>query len=264
MAEENEYQKHRHTRYVVEAAGGNATVIRVLDTGLTIHIYAKDGRAMMSDTEDLGVEQAGFLVLKDLFFAMSGGEFCGNAARAAAMLLSRITGRDEVTFRMTGVSGPVQGLVEWISKSEANVTCTFEGLNPKIFVAKPKDMDLEATVVDLGGIVHILLKGEMPADKPAYEQFHKQIREALSLDKRDAVGVCWINEKNGAMHMDPVVWVRSIDTCFYEGACGSGSIATALASDNQRITQPTGKVITVRQEGNLIVISSHMEIIDER
>lgn len=260
-----EPQTKRHTRYVVNAAGGNATAIRVLDMGMTIYRYAEDGKAMIAQTEhEFGVEQAGFLVLDQNYFAMSGGEFCGNAARAAAMLLARISGEDNVDFGMTGTSGRVKGQVEWLSEMEANVTCSFEGLDPKIFTAKPADMDVEATVVDLGGIVHILLRGEMPQEKDAYEGFHKEIREALGLSKRAAVGVCWINEREGKMHMDPVVWVKDIDTCFYEGACGSGSIATALATQNEEIVQPTDKVITVKQDGDVITLSSHMEIIDER
>ena len=243
--------------YVIDAAGGNATAIVVLNEAMDREHYSSQGATLMDDTEKFGVEQAGFLVPGDSHFEMSGGEFCGNAARAAAMLFSKFD--DDVescVFTMSGYEGPVKGSVVWADDNNANVTVHFENLPVEV---KPLTVsgNIPAELVDLGGIVHVLIEGELPED---YEAQHKAITAELGLQERGAVGVNWISRHDDDVMLHPVVWVRSIDSFFYETACGSGSIAAAAATGSENIVQPSGQTILVHRDGDAVTLQSDMEV----
>jgi len=93
---------------IITAAGGNATAIDTLAAPLTRAAYAARGQALVAAYAAQGVEQAGFLIrtANAAHFEMAGGEFCGNAARAAALLLAPQGGA--VSFSMSGFVGRVQ------------------------------------------------------------------------------------------------------------------------------------------------------------
>ncbi len=245
-----------HRFYVIDAAGGNATIIQVLNKALDSHAYAFQGAALMKEYEGYGVEQCGFLILQNRHFQMSGGEFCGNAARAAAQLFASALNLTSFTFTMSGYKGDVEADVDLTSSTTADVTCVFTDLpsevEPVMLTQGP------ARLVDLGGIVHVLIEGALPKD---YEAQHRDITTQLGLSDRGAVGVNWMRQGEDGVTIDPVVWVRDIDSFFYETACGSGSIAAAAATGAQAITQPSGQTIDVQFDGNRTTLHSPMEII---
>lgn len=249
--------QNAQSTYIIEAAGGNATAIVVLNEAMNREDYSSQGAILMDTTEKFGVEQAGFLVPDDNHFEMSGGEFCGNAARAAALLFSKFNGNARsCVFTMSGYTGPVEGTVEWADEDNANVTVHFASL-PVEVQKLTVNGDVPAELVDLGGIVHVLIEAEMPDD---YEAQHKAITAELGLQERGAVGVCWIVRKDGRIMLHPVVWVRSIDSFFYETACGSGSIAAAVATGSEKIVQPSGQTILVNRDGSAVTLRSDMEV----
>ena len=112
--------------YIITAAGGNPTAIRVLPRTESPDWYAERGGILMAETAALGVEQAGFLIPEESRFMMSGGEFCGNAARAAAMLLARFMGA-EGCISDVGYTG-ISAHARWENETNANVTCIFDHL----------------------------------------------------------------------------------------------------------------------------------------
>lgn len=244
--------------YIIAAAGGNPTAIRVLPCTESPDWYAEQGGNLMNETASLGVEQAGFLIPGESRFEMSGGEFCGNAARAAAMLFSRFTGAEEGVFQMSGYTGNVRSFVRWESDTVANVTCTFDRL--PVEVRREQNTDGELQIVDLGGIVHIVIEGVLPSD---YEAQHRALTHRFRLSDRGAVGVCWVERSTDRVTLHPVVWVRAIDSFFYETSCGSGSIAAAVVTGAKMITQPSGEAIEVRREGTQVALQSRMEVIRE-
>jgi hypothetical protein len=78
------------------------------------------------------------------------------------------------------------------------------------------------------------------------------------------VGVIWVDRtKEGELKIEPVVWVRSIDTFFHETSCGSGSIATAVAVgvSHETVIQPTGGRILVGIDHQKVTLTSTMEVI---
>ena len=60
-------------------------------------------------------------------------------------------------------------------------------------------------------------------------------------------------QEKGLLKINPIVWVKSIDTLFYETACGSGTTAVCMVEAflNQKsqeidVLQPSGMVITAK------------------
>ena len=247
-----------YSRYIIAAAGGNPTAIRVLNRTKSSDWYAEQGGILMTETAALGVEQAGFLIPDQRRFEMSGGEFCGNAARSAALLLSRFSGDEAGSFQMSGYEGDVRFFVRWERETAATVTCDFDRL--PIDIRREKTANGNIQIVDLGGIIHIVIEGALPSD---YETQHRTLTRRFGLSDRGAVGVCWVERVDGRITLHPVVWVKAIDSFFHETSCGSGSIAAAVVTGMNEITQPSGEAIEVKREGTKVSLQSRMEVIDE-
>ena len=97
---------------VITAAGGNGTAIEIIDDPLNRIEYSSRGQLLGERMEKLGAEQAGFLVLSQGHFEMAGGEFCGNASRAAAILFSELRNARDVNFTASGFKGTVRATVD--------------------------------------------------------------------------------------------------------------------------------------------------------
>ena len=77
--------------------------------------------------------------------------------------------------------------------------------------------------------------------------------EKYELEESKAVGVIFCERENDLLKINPIVWVKSINTTFYETACGSGTIAVAILEAFQKkssqsidIIQPYGMIITAK------------------
>lgn len=247
--------------YVIKAAGGNPTAIRVINNKLIRTDYEKYGKQLMAETEKFGIEQAGFLIRKNdslSHFEMSGGEFCGNAARSAAVVIYLLGGKDEDAFTMSGFKNTVVSKVRRIDEKTFDTICEFPGLptikNPVSTQYGP------ATVVDLGGIVHVVIEQVFPVNEEAYKSIHSNIMQELKLTEKDAVGVIWITRNGESVIMHPVVWVKSIDTFFYETSCGSGTIAVSATTGMTEIIQPSGESIKATVLADKVILESKMTI----
>ena len=251
------------TTAVIAAANGNGTAIEVIASPLTRAEYVRRGRILGENTERLGAEQAGFLVLSQSqsHFEMAGGEFCGNASRAAAVLFSKLRGADNVEFTVSGFKGLVSATVDRRSDNEYYVRCRFLGMSVGVYPVEGHEQTIN--IVDLGGIVHVVVESRFPAQAEIYRETHHHLTEELSLRERDAVGVVWIERKDDSVAIHPVVWVRSIDTFFYESSCGSGTIAACAVTGVSDIIQPTGKIIRAEVDGDFVTLESDMEVIHD-
>ena len=189
---------------------------------------------------------------------LMGGEFCGNAAMAAAAWLVR----DELA------EGEEKSLLLEMSGTEEPVFCTvrktadcYEGM-----VAMPPAREIREetfagknyTLVRMDGIVHLIYTGpEM--EKQAAEEL---LKEAAASLPDEAAGLLQWNRETGFLR--PLVWVRGSGSLVWENGCGSGSAAVgtaeALRAGNGTLTtevkQPGG-VISVTadaQEGSLLSV----------
>jgi histidine racemase len=244
---------------VITAAGGNGTAIEIIDDPITRMEYSIRGRLLGENAEKLGAEQAGFIVLSQGHFEMAGGEFCGNASRAAAVLFSELRNARDVSFTVSGFKGVVHATVDKRADGKYSVYCRFPGMSVDIRSAKSRGRTVD--VVDLGGIVHVVIEDKFPAQQDAYQEMHHRLTEELNLRERDAVGVVWVERKGDSVEIYPVVWVRSVNTFFYESSCGSGTIAVCAVTGVSDIVQPTGKIIRAEINDDLVSLKSDVEVI---
>jgi len=245
---------------LITAAGGNGTAIKILAKPLTRDEYAARGKVLGEKMESDGAEQAGFLITEDSHFEMVGGEFCGNASRAAAVLFSGLEGKSKVHFTVSGFDGTVSATVDKQSDKLYRVRCEFPGMPTDTKKVKLDD-DQSATIVDLGGIVHVVIDGEFPSEPSDYQKAHRKITEQFKLGEREAVGVIWFEKNEKGITIHPVVWVKTVNTFFYEASCGSGTIAASRVTGETNITQPTGKTIKAEITEDAVVLESDMEVV---
>lgn len=276
---------------LITAAGGNATVIERLAAPATPAELAARGRRLLEAYAAQGAEQAGFLlppagdplvprwaapadpgvpqlaqpakaaapIRSQAHFAMAGGEFCGNAARAAALLLAPEGGT--VAFSLSGFSGLVAATVTALGGPDYEVSATFPGLTAPVRALglRPEG---PAALVDLGGIVHIVLIAPFPRDAKVYRAQHRRLCQDLALTDRAAVGVIWCERAGENLTLHPLVWVRALDSFFYESACGSGTIAAAAVLGSGAYHQPSGQAIVAELGADAITLSSVMQRFD--
>lgn len=214
---------------------------------------------------DANVEQVGFVDnVGTPKLIMAGGEFCGNASRCAAY--DYLKGQaGEIEIEVSGAEGVLKAGVDeegnaWSQMPIYSGDDVITILEPGMYKVK------------MNGISHILVEVEQA--KP-YLKDKKKIKEsAMNLIRRfsiseaaavgveaeaegEAVGVMFLEEIDQRLKIHPVVWVRSINTLFYETACGSGTVALGILkslkqNSNQtstqilEILQPSGQVIRTR------------------
>lgn len=75
------------------------------------------------------------------------------------------------------------------------------------------------------------------------------IKEIQTEEK--AIGIMLLEKVSNKIKINPVVWVKDIDTIFYETACGSGSLGTAIYNyfknkeEKIELIQPSGYCINI-------------------
>lgn len=242
--------------YIFNAADGNPTAI-IVGPDLKREDYARINDDIQSKFPE--VEQVGFYEEENGVprLQMAGGEFCGNATRSFACLLKEFNADlDVFYFNVSGYEGRVEAqVVEETEPGEYFCEARL-GKMPCRIVDK-YCRGVEFSIVDLGGITHIIVsEDEYLFDPDSYESEVKRIKQDLGVDN-DAVGVLWVTESEGNIYMKPVVWVKEIDTCYYETSCGSGSIAVAMKRGKYSdIVQPSGSSIKVELTGDSLFLSS--------
>jgi diaminopimelate epimerase len=196
---------------------------------------------------------------------MAGGEFCGNGTRSFACLLKKWNPESSnFFFYVSGYPAKVEAHVNYLGEGRYFCEAFFDSMKAR--VEKKNFKGKSVAVVDMGGIIHIIVEEKaFPFEQVNFSANMKEIKDGLNVDG-EAVGVLWVNKEGNKIEMKPVVWVKEIDTCFYETSCGSGSLAVAFANQKSvKVRQPSGKDITINlQENGDIAMSSEMEEINGR
>lgn len=170
---------------------------------------------------------------------MCGLEFCGNASRSYAyyrvMFLGEGEdlgdGRKKIQVHVSGCDTPLTAVVD-PAKRDSVIQMPLP-TEVRMIDTAPAGIEGEYPFVLFDGISHLVVKGEEPdADKFARikEYFYREIDPGM-----DAFGVMFINEEKDLM--SPVVYVRDVDTTYFEGSCASG---TAAASVAKSVEEPDG------------------------
>lgn len=235
-------------KFLVQMADPSGNKTAFVLSGARREDYQSIAKYLMEQT-DLGAEQVGFVKSTNAF-DMSGMEFCGNAARAFALISAK---------------GMIDGKVSEETRTSLEITVS-DGRHPVICGVDTESSHASASiplpkrvrtlkhcdfapaegksVIVMDGIVHLI------ADGIEYsEENYGQIRQAVK-DQFDppALGVMYLNTET--LEMTPVVHVCDVDSTFIEGSCGSGSAAAAyfLSSGSEdgtyeyEIKQPAGTI----------------------
>ena len=179
---------------------------------------------------------------------MAGGEFCGNATRAFGMLMSQRLGRpSRVQVEVSGCSAPVAVEVDWSAKTaraQMPLPRSVRLLGPE---------GCTGTLVDLAGIAHLVVE-DVPPGLDFFQRAEPLFRDIPGLE---AYGVIFLDSKRGTM--TPLVKVPAAGSLVWEGSCGSGSLAAAIAQSRKSpdgpfvrsYLQPAGtvEVTLLRREG---------------
>lgn len=236
--------------YSILKPGGN-------DTALVVGIV-KDSiiRKKINDqimAEHPNVEQVGFVNLdpQSAELMMAGLEYCGNASRSTAwQILKGESG--EVKITVSGAKSQLRAGVDkngnaWaqmpIYSDPANITFLQDG----------------SAVVAMEGITHVVVEDKYAdANITQLKEIALQKLTRLGLNQAvAAAGVMFTSPTDKGIKIKPVVWVRDIQTLFYETACGSGTTAVglleALKADSSitvPVIQPTNIPIEIKVNYN--------------
>ena len=184
---------------------------------------------------------------------MMGGEFCGNASRAYGYLLAKqqgLTGRHTMHLSVSGCDHPVAVTVDMDAG-----TASAEMPLPKL-VEQVEVAGTAGTLVHLGGIAHLVVQGVAPS-----RDFFAAAEPIFAEDPMlEAYGVCFIEGER----MTPLVKVPEAGTLVFEGSCGSGTLASAIALSeghegtfSTALTQPAGTVYaSVTRQAGVVTAAS--------
>ena len=199
--------------------------------------------------EEFQAEQVGYKCESapefDGHMEMAGGEFCGNATRAYGMLMAKekgLTGKQKLTLEVSGCETPVE-----VSLDVDAGTAKAQMPLPR-FVRPERVCGKDGILVHLGGIAHFVVDGVEPT-KEYFDEAEKVI--FASMPELDAYGVMFRDKASGKL--TPLVKVPAATSLYWEGSCGSGSLATVIAETEgepdgdyaKDLIQPAG---TVRAE----------------
>ena len=117
-------------------------------------------------------------------------------------------------------------------------------------------LNKKSAIIRMQGITHIVIEDKNINKKYNKEQLKKysyNILKKNNLLSLEAAGVIYLNYlDNNTIKLTPIVFVREINTLFYETACGSGTVAVGMYVSYQRrksvnldVIQPSGEIIKV-------------------
>lgn len=238
----------REIKYKIYNPGGNKTA---LIKGNDYTAIQKRLINKMIMEKDKTVEQVGFLSNKINRLEMAGGEFCMNATRCAVYEYYK-ENKKEINISVSGTNKELIGKVLKDNKVEIK-------------------LDICKNITDLievkNDIIYVKLDGILIAifDEEKSRNYIRKLKENEEIAKREikqlmikeiqteekAIGIMFLEKISSKIRINPVVWVKDIDTVFYETACGSGSLGTAIYNyyknneEKLEIIQPSGYSINI-------------------
>ena len=228
------------------------------------------------DSESVMGEQVGFILpesegeLPEI--NMSGLEFCGNASRAFAYYLAACLGKgtplegglETISIRTSGCSHPLTARIDAKANFAeiqmplpVNIT-KFSG--EELGLAHENPNLIDCFLIDMDGISHLILDN-ITASLEKFAKLRKHVYEKCG--SLDAFGVMFIDRESD--FLTPVVYVRDVNTTYFEGSCASGTAAAAFVRGMEKydgeysftFRQPAGTLYTTikKESGQIAEIS---------
>ena len=208
--------------------GGNDT--------LFIHSHGASQKTCAEIFASLGGEQWGRADIPSRKLVMGGGEFCVNAARAFGALLDMETSGEkaaqarEYEMEISGWPGRITLAVSGASPDWRVAARLLLPSCPVVLV------DKRHCLVHLPGIWHLLYFGgaaPFPENAGHIRDAEEKCQQ-FGLNGPGALGIVHCRQNASAFHILPYVKVPEAGTAMIEGACGSASLALALALFRER------------------------------
>lgn len=261
----------RNLDIIIADSSGNITIMVL--TPVERSEYKSIAQQLL-DMKKLGGEQVAFVVSDTDIptMEMCGLEFCGNASRAFAFYEvirqdfqnTDKTAPSQITVKVSGCDHLLTAQVIPVQDSSKQAIVEMEMPVPsKInkLTAKELRLNRDGLLVDIDGISHLILE-DIPASGHTFEDLQHYIYENID-HELPAFGVMFCDTVNQLM--TPVVYVKDVDSTYFEGSCASGTVAAsfALAQDlNDGIhqftmQQPEGMLHTTvaKKDGHIESIS---------
>ena len=172
---------------------------------------------------------------------MCGLEFCGNASRSFALIAAKareMRGQNDIVVDVSGS----EDLLNVSVNTDTNYT---KILMPRALRVFSEEIFGEpAMIADYGGIMHVVVRN-IEASPETFVKYKEYINGRYD---PPAMGVMFWDEETA--RLTPVVYVKDVDTTYFEGSCGSGSTAVGtcfgiLDGDGEHhytLPQPAGTI----------------------
>ena len=212
--------------------------------------YTQEQRKLINDAimaKHSNVEQVGFIDLGGKpELQMAGGEFCGNATRSAAFIY--LDGKQGKLQMIVNSKDLINAGVDEFGKAWCEIPL-YDG--PDVFT----EIESGIYIIKMNGMVTVVVQEQKAKDylksRDKLKAIGMDFIQKYNLKCSEAVGIMFCERESGKLKINPIVWVNSIDTLFYETACGSGTTAVCMVeaflkkqSQEIDILQPSGLVIT--------------------
>jgi len=246
-------------QYSVYYPGGNTTALvkkKIQNTKLKKIINDK---IMYSNPS---IEQVGFIWSKKnkYYLEMAGGEFCANATRSAMYEILRNETGTNISIIIPTINGSLKGGLD----------------NKDVWTEVPssptkplKEIRGDYFVVNFNGISQIVVptKKRITNVSILKNRAKRILSETNLLSEKKASGVMFLTNTNQYI-LDPVVWVRDIQTFFYETSCGTGTAAVGLFLNKPNVKievlQPSGKKLIVKTDcDSKTIVSGEVSVLSE-
>lgn len=177
------------------------------------------------------VEQVGFIDLsEEPELLMAGGEFCGNATRSTSWLT--LEGKEgETSIKTSGVERKLFAGVN--TQGEAFSQMPFYKESDRV---QQDPENNKSFIVELEGITQYVTFDTEPIlykNEEEIKTIAKKVLEAKGLTDDPAAGVIYSQKTDKGWEIKPVVYVKEIDTLFYETGCASGTTALGMVLAKQ-------------------------------
>ena len=219
--------------------------------------YAKVAEQLLG-MEEFAAEQVAFILdapecgRAEGRMEMCGLEFCGNATRTFGLMVARQLGISGAGSVFVDVSG-----VDEILTVEVNTDTNYTKVKMPAYI-DIKRFDLssifdtagvlgsagaaggtpgtaaadaalkEVKAVDFGGILHLIIP-DVPANIENFERVKKFVYDRFN---PPAMGAMFYDTKNETLA--PVVYVKDVDSTYFEGSCASGTASCAIAFGSEK------------------------------
>lgn len=253
-------KKSENIDYIVFDPSKNITALIISKVDPSSHVEISK---MIMDKEPQ-VEQVGFLTYDgglDISLRMAGGEFCGNATMCAAVYcaMKNDLSNANIKVKVFGVDEIINVEVKKTNDDE------WEGI-----VKMPKALEIKDVtfpdgktlpVVFYSRIAHIIIQDD-GGIKPIHDKEGAEltIKKYCDFLKVPALGMMYFNSKDS--NLVPLVYVKSVDTLFWENSCASGTTAVGAWLFNKEnennaakrlkidVNQPSGAILTIYNNKN--------------